>query len=107
VQQDQRPPGASAQIAHAGATKIHPALFNALTQGRSGLFRDLLNITHQSYPLQNLSRAEDNSFPPTAFYLSETTPLSLHFGELRLPAFLGVCIKPSELVILKRAHFAR
>jgi len=34
------------------------------------------------------SRAEDNSFPPTAFYLRETTPLSLHFGELRLPAFL-------------------
>jgi hypothetical protein len=35
------------------------------------------------------SRVEDNSFLPSVLYSNETTPLSLHFGELRLPDFFG------------------
>src|SRR5580704_8185995 len=45
------------------------------------------------------SGLKDNSFPLAVLYLSETTPLSLHFGEPRLPVF--------SPVILMRAHFAR
>src|SRR5207253_8695005 len=35
----------------------------------------------------NSFRPKDNSFPAVGFYLLETSPLSLHFGELRLPPF--------------------
>src|SRR5215469_9564743 len=55
--------------------------------------------------IRNSSRAEDNSFLSPAFYLSETTPLSLHFGELRLPHFSVRLLTRS--VILSRALFAR
>src|ERR1700722_15965407 len=43
-------------------------------------------------PCSNSSCVKDNSFPVDAFYLSETTPLSLHFGELRLPNFFAMVI---------------
>src|SRR5579864_445951 len=33
------------------------------------------------------SRPQDNSFRNTGLYLGETSPLSFHFGELRLPVF--------------------
>jgi hypothetical protein len=41
------------------------------------------------YLALKISGHKDNSFPPAGLYLSETTPLSLHFGEPRLPVFLG------------------
>src|SRR5208282_351991 len=45
-------------------------------------------ISFMDFIHEKTSQVEDNSFPPAGFYLSETTPLSLHFGELRLPVFL-------------------
>ncbi len=36
------------------------------------------------------SSLKDNSFPFAGLYLSETTPLSLHFGEPRLPVFFAL-----------------
>src|SRR5579872_796841 len=43
----------------------------------------------------------DNYFPYAAFYVNETTPLSLHFGELRLPVFMRLASHP---ITTKRCH---
>src|SRR4051812_1564998 len=49
-------------------------------------------------PAEKCSAAWDNFLILSGLYLRETTPLSLHFGELRLPVFLLLAapVKPAE-----------
>src|SRR5579872_6977924 len=47
------------------------------------------------------SHVRDNYFAYPAFYVNETTPLSLHFGELRLPVFMRLASHP---ITTKRCH---
>jgi hypothetical protein len=86
MQQNQRWPGSGTQVAHPRAVKIHPAFFHALKGWRT-CDGCLPQAAHLPNPHPDSFRSKDNSFLAGAFYLSETTPLSLHFGELRLPDF--------------------
>ena len=90
MEQNERRSGTGTKIPHPSAIEIHPALFDALAQSWSAANRNLLNIAHSAFTnRRNSSGLGDNSLRLAGLYLSETTPLSLHFGELRLPDFFG------------------
>jgi len=73
------PADAPSRTGTAGVPDVSPPLRDV------GLSTELAEGTPTSR-LPN-SSLKDNSFPAPAFYLSETTPLSLHFGEPKAPHF--------------------
>jgi hypothetical protein len=109
VQQNQHWSRTRAQVAHAGAIEIHPALFHALARRWSRACHGALHIlhlyfTHRFTRRKKSSRAQDNSFLVPRFYLSETTPLTLHLGSFGSPFFFT---SPLETVILSGASISR
>src|SRR6202021_641539 len=66
VQQNQWRSGSRAQVTHARAIEVHPALFHSLIQSRGEACRKLLDFIHFK-----LSRLRDNSWLSTGVYLSE------------------------------------
>src|SRR5437868_6013815 len=92
MQQNQWLAGPCAQITHPRAVDLHPALFHALSQPRQRFLP--CPGTHTICTLNSCARA-DNRLIMAALYVSETTPLSLHFGEpLGSPFFHLASQKP-------------
>src|ERR1700739_3269252 len=87
MQQHQPRPGTRPQIAHASAINLQPALFDARAECHAD--RGSRNFIHRNFIHRQESCGADNRFATPGFYLSATKPLSLHSGELRLPAFFG------------------
>jgi hypothetical protein len=88
MHQNQRPPGARPQIPHARPIQIHPALFNAPAQSRTGRCRVFpVCPSHKQILNSESSQSSDNSFPATGFYLSEHRLCSLHLGSSGSPFF--------------------